>query len=62
MCAPRILYTFIRAFYTTFVNYITWLTIDQWINKRGDWDALCPAFGAIDGTSHEILRPMDKPQ
>ncbi|XP_060551175.1 uncharacterized protein LOC132712764 [Ruditapes philippinarum] len=51
----------IRTFYAAFSHYITWPTIDQWLSKRGDWDKLYPAVGAIDGTSHEILRPMNVP-
>jgi hypothetical protein len=54
--------TFIRAFYTTFVNCITWPTIDKWFSKRGNWNKLYLAVGAKDGTSHKLLRPMDKPQ
>jgi hypothetical protein len=34
----------------------------KWFSKRGGWDKLCPGVDAIDGTSSEMLLPMDKPQ
>lgn len=43
-------------------HYITWPSVDEWRAKRGHWDNLFPAVGAIDGTSHEVRRPLNEPQ
>ena len=41
---------------------IKWPSLREWQNFRGNWENLADAVGAIDGTSHEIYRPMNEPQ
>ena len=43
-------------------HYLTWPTEDEWLLKCGDLEGLYPAVGAIDGTSHQIFKPMTDPQ
>ena len=43
-------------------TYIKWPSLREWQNFRGNWEKLADAVGAIDGTSHEIYRPMNEPQ
>lgn len=42
--------------------YMTWPTINEWRDLRNNWPEIPMAVGAIDGTSHEIYRPMTEPQ
>ena len=52
----------IDKFFQKMEHYLTWPTEDEWLLKRGDWEGLYPAVGAIDGTSHQIFKPMTIPQ
>ena len=52
----------IDIFYQKMEHYLKWPTEDEWLLKRGDWEGLYPAVGAIDGTSHQIFKPMTDPQ
>ena len=42
--------------------YVSWPTIDEWLEHCGDWKDIKVAVGAIDGTSHKIYRPGIEPQ
>ena len=41
---------------------IIWPTLDQWAALQGRWPKIPSALGAIDGTSHRILRPRSDDQ
>lgn len=42
--------------------YIKWPSRREWNAMRGTWPELPDAVGSIDGTSHEIYRPIVEPQ
>jgi DDE superfamily endonuclease/Helix-turn-helix of DDE superfamily endonuclease len=39
-------------------GYLQWPSIQEWLSLRGAWRRIPMAVGAIDGTSHEIYRPV----
>jgi hypothetical protein len=41
---------------------VQWHSERHWRNLRGNWSTAPNAVGAIDGTSHRILRPSTEPQ
>jgi len=41
-----------------FDMFLEWPTITEWENFRNQWPKLPMAVGAIDGTSHEVYRPV----
>lgn len=45
-----------------FSPIVVWPTPEEWLNKRGKWHEMPNVVGMIDGTSHEILVPMNEPQ
>ena len=48
--------------FDTLKCYIRWPSVREWRNLRGTWEKINDAVGAIDGTSHEIYRPLNEPQ
>ena len=38
---------------------IRWPSVEEWNEMRGEWDGLSSCVGSIDGTSHEIYRPIE---
>lgn len=45
-----------------FKNQVTWPTIAEWNALRGNWRSFPDGVGCIDGTPHEIYRPLVEPQ
>lgn len=45
-----------------FRSQISWPTVEEWLEYRGRWQVFPSAVGAIDGTLHEIRRPLTEPQ
>ena len=45
-----------------FLNYIRWPTDEEWRRKIGQWNSFPEAVAIIDGTLHEVYRPMTDPQ
>ena len=41
---------------------VVWPTREQWFEKRGKLAEMPNVLGMIDGTSHEILIPINEPQ
>ena len=52
----------IPILFTNMKSYIKWPTFNEWQAFRGKWHKIPDAVGAIDGTSHEIYRPLTEPQ
>jgi len=40
-------------------TFVQWPSVEEWQAMRGRWPKITDAVGAIDGTSHEIYRPID---
>ena len=45
-----------------FRNYVRWPSDAEWLERFGRWDNLPGAVRVIDGTLHEIFRPITEPQ
>ena len=45
-----------------FSNFIRWPSDEEWEDKIGYWENFPYAVGVIDGTLHEIQRPITDPQ
>ena len=58
----RIIRRLIPVFLRHLKRFIRWPTWQEWDAMRGIWPELHDAVGSIDGTSHEIYRPIVEPQ
>lgn len=45
-----------------FSNYVNWPSLEEWEGKVGQWENFRECVGVIDGTLHEIYRPITDPQ
>ena len=45
-----------------FKNQVTWPSLNEWIGLRGNWHSFPNAVGCVDGTPHEVYRPLTEPQ
>lgn len=45
-----------------FKNQVTWSSLNEWNDLRGNWHSFPNAVGCIDRTPHEIYRPGTEPQ
>ena len=54
----RDLYVIIPLLWYYFNSKVSWPTTEHWLQLRGRWPMFYGAVGAIDGTLHEIQRPL----
>ncbi len=45
-----------------FINQVTWPSLKEWNGLRRNWRSFPNAVGCIDGTPHEVYRPLTEPQ
>ncbi len=57
-----IIHRIVPVLWHFFRNQVTWPSVAEWENMRGNWRSFPDAVGCIDGTPHEIYRPETEPQ
>ena len=58
----RDIYVIVPLLWYHFHSQISWPTPEEWLTFRGRWPLFQDAVGAIDGTLHELQRPLTEPQ
>ena len=61
-CVKSELQRFITLFDNALSTYIQWPSIQDWQMMQGHWPRISIAVGDIDGTSHQIYRPLNNQQ
>ena len=58
----KTLHRVIQVLWHYFKNQVSWPSLDEWNRLRGNWRSFPNAVGCIDGTPHEVYRPLTEPQ